>query len=74
MIMLEQKGLQVLIYRAVFLIKRFRKLLESYVTSYYCEDGAHNLIPAWIREPGLSLEDLCFLLSGFLPPTDGADK
>ncbi|TPP59679.1 hypothetical protein FGIG_08732 [Fasciola gigantica] len=63
----NRANLSILIHRAAFLIQRFRSLLESYVTTYYCEDGACNLIPEWTKEPGLGLEDLCYLLSGFLP-------
>ncbi|KAA3676153.1 uncharacterized protein DEA37_0000901 [Paragonimus westermani] len=67
-----------LLHHAIQLVKQYNKLLESYVTvitavplndlvfftqSYYADNACDLLPKAWLMQPGLELNELCYLLS-----------
>ncbi|KAF6776899.1 hypothetical protein AHF37_04185 [Paragonimus kellicotti] len=52
-----------LLRHAVQLVGQYKTLLESYVTSYYADNASDLLPKAWLMQPGLELNELCYLLS-----------
>ncbi|KAF7251381.1 hypothetical protein EG68_08839 [Paragonimus skrjabini miyazakii] len=52
-----------LLHHTIQLVRQYSTLLESYVTSYYADNASDLLPKAWLMQPGLELNELCYLLS-----------